>query len=63
MVEVRLWSRWKIQRLIPSTYKSLDAYYTSVDKYIGARMMVLLPIIVDDTQYYYTFVSEVNELS
>lgn len=56
-------SSWKTQRLIPSTYKSLDAYYTSVDKYIGARMMVLLPMIVDDTQYYYTFVFEVKELS
>lgn len=52
---------WRTKNLIPSFYKTQDALNAGAPEYIGKKMTILMPIIIENVQNDYTFEFNVDE--
>lgn len=46
---------WQTKNLIPSFYKSQDALNQYAESYVGKKMKILMPIVIESVQNDYTF--------
>lgn len=52
---------WQEKNLLPSFYKTQEALNTGAPGYVGKKMTILMPIIIESVQNDYTFVFNVDE--
>ena len=53
---------WKKKNLIPSFYNSKEDLNQNAEKYIGKKMTILMPIIIENVQNDYTFEFNIDKL-
>lgn len=52
---------WREKNLIPSFYNSKEALNSGAPKYVGLKMQVLMPIMIENVQNDYTFEFNIEE--
>ena len=53
---------WREEYLIPSTYRTQEAYDAGAKNYVGKKMIILMPIMIENVQNDYTFEFNIDEL-
>ena len=53
---------WEKKLLIPSIYKSPEAFNEGASKYLGKTMTILMPIMIENVQNDYTFTFNIDKL-
>ena len=53
---------WQEKSLIPSYYQSQEAFNQNAEKYIGKKLTILMPIMIENVQNDYTFVFNIDKL-
>ncbi len=53
---------WREENLIPSTYKTQEDYDAYASIYVGKKLTILMPIIIENIQNDYTFEFTIDEL-
>lgn len=52
---------WRESNLIPSYYNSQDALNNGAQKYVGKKMTIMMPIMIENVPNDYTFVFNIDE--
>lgn len=52
---------WREKNLIPSFYKTQEALNSEASNYVGKKMIVLMPILIENVQNDYTFEFSIDE--
>lgn len=53
---------WREEDLIPSTYRTQEDYDAGAKNYVGKKMIILMPIMIENVQNDYTFEFNIDEL-
>lgn len=53
---------WNERNLIPSFYQSQEALNENAGKYVGQKMTILMPIVIENVQNDYTFEFNIDKL-
>ena len=53
---------WNVAYLIPSIYKTQEAYDAEAKSYVGKKMTILMPIMIENVQNDYTFEFNIDKL-
>ena len=53
---------WNENLLIPSIYKTPEAFANGASSYVGRTMRILMPIMIENVQNDYTFEFKINSL-